>query len=151
MSSERNSKTSNEHLNLVNQKFEELDELITNYLNDVRRNGGTTGFCIGSLREKIRYCRGSINNMCGKFSDHQPKLNSKLLDAKSCNSSHYTTEYWESNLKDYITQNHPDKLKYNPKLLEVTKDYIRFGMKKHVGVLIIPKKTIIENLFPNLN
>lgn len=69
MSTKINSKKSNEHLMLINQKFDELDELITNYLNDVRNDGGTKGFCIGSLREKIRYCRERINNMCGKFSD----------------------------------------------------------------------------------
>jgi hypothetical protein len=151
MCTNKNSKTGNQHLNLINQKFDELDELIINYLNDLRKNGGTTGFCIGSLREKIRYCRKRLNNMCGKFSDHQPKLNSKLIGITSCNSSNYTTEYWEKNLKDYITQKHPDKIKYNPILLKVTKGHIVFGIKKHMGIFIIPKKSIIETLFPNLN
>lgn len=151
MCTNKNSKTRNEHLNLINQKFDELDELITNYLNDVRKNGGTTGFCIGSLREKIRYYRVRINNMCGKFSNHHPKINSKSLDSTDGNLKIYSNEYWESNLKDYINQNHPDKLKYNPRLLEVTKDHISFGMKKHMGILILSKKKIIETLFPNLN
>jgi hypothetical protein len=151
MSTERNSKTSNEHLNLINQKFDELDELITNYLNDVRKNGGTTGFCIGSLREKIRYCRGSINNMCGKFSDYIPKLNSKSLDNTNCNHRIYSNKYWESNLFDYLTQKHSDKIKYNPTLVEVTEDSLKFRMKKNLGILIISKKKIIETLFPQLN
>lgn len=151
MCSERNSKTSNEHLNLINQKFDELDELITNYLNYVRKNGGTTGFCIGSLREKIRYCRKRINNMCGKFSDYIPKLERKTLDKITQKELLKSGKYWEINLKDYIAQNYPEKLQYSPTLLEVNKDYIRFGMKKHMGILILSKKQIIETLFPHLN
>jgi hypothetical protein len=149
MSAENNSKNRGEHLNLINQKFDELDELITSYLNHVRNNGGTTGFCIGSLRAKIRYCRERINNMCGRFSDYIPELIPQ--DNTSQHTNMDSNTYWENNLKDYIIQNHPDKLHYNPKLLKVTKDNISFGMKKHMGVLILSKKKIIESLYPHLN
>ena len=57
---------------------------------------------------------------------------------------------WERILLEYLTQNHPDKLKYNPKLIGVTKDHVVFGMKKHMGWLWLTKKKIIETLFPNL-
>ena len=151
MCTNKNSKTRNEHLNLINQKFDELDELITNYLNDLRKNGGTAGFCIGSLREKIRYYRGRINNMCGKFSEQHTNSNLKLLKNTSSNPNINSNKYWESNLLEYLTQKHPDKIKYNPALLKVTEEHIVFGIKKHMGIFIIPKKTIIETLFPNLN
>jgi len=149
MSTERIFKKPNEHLKQINQKFDELDELITNYLKDIRKNGGTTGFCIGSLREKIRFYRGRFNNMCGKFSNYNPKINSNLIDRTEGNSDIYSNEYWEGNLKFYLSQKHPDKLKYNPRLIKVTKDHIRFGMKKHMGILILSKKKIIETLFPD--
>lgn len=149
MSVENNSKKREEHLNLINQKFDELDELITDYLNDVRKHGGTFGFCIGGLRGKIRYCRERINNMCGRFSDYIPKI--KTFDNTSQNTKMNSNIYWESNLRDYITQNHPDMLYYDAKLLEITKDNISFGMKNHMGILILSKKKIIETLFPDLN
>ncbi len=149
MSTEKKSKTSNEHLDLINQKFDELDELFTSYLNHVRNSGGTRGFFIGSLREKIRYCREKINNMCGRVADHIPQL--KKLNNTSQHAKLNPNTYWESNLKDYIILNHPNQLHYNPTLLEVTKDNISFGMKKHIGVLILSKKKIIESLYPHLN
>ena len=67
MNTENNRKTRKEHLALINQKFNELDCLIIDYLNEVRKMGGTLGFCIGSIHTNIKYSRVRLNNMCGKF------------------------------------------------------------------------------------
>lgn len=52
---------------LINQKFDELDELMIDYLTVIKNRGGTLGFCVGSIHEKLKYYRGRLNNMCGKF------------------------------------------------------------------------------------
>lgn len=49
MSIERNTKTSNEKLNVINHKFEELNEHITNYFKHISNYGRTTGFCFDRL------------------------------------------------------------------------------------------------------
>ncbi len=67
MNTENNRKTTKEHLVLINQTFDELAILIIDYLNEVRRMGGTLGFCVGSIHSKIKYYRERLNNMCGKF------------------------------------------------------------------------------------
>jgi hypothetical protein len=67
MNTENNRKTTKEHLVLINQKFDELDILIIDYLNEVRRMGGTVGFCVGSIHTNFKYNRERLNNMCGKF------------------------------------------------------------------------------------
>jgi hypothetical protein len=52
---------------LINQKFDELDELMIDYLTVIKNRGGTLGFCVGCIHEKLKYYRGRLNNMCGKF------------------------------------------------------------------------------------
>jgi hypothetical protein len=55
--------------------------------------------------------------------------------------------WWECIFNEYMRVRHPDMLKYNPRLDSLTKDKIRFGMKKHMGVLVASKKKVIEELF----
>lgn len=69
MNTEYNRKSRREHLVLINQKFDELDYLILDYLNEVKRMGGTLGFCVGSIHTNIKYYRERLNNMCGKLSE----------------------------------------------------------------------------------
>lgn len=52
---------------LINQKFDELDELMIDYLTVIKNRGGTLGFCVGCIHEKIKYYRAYLNSMCGKF------------------------------------------------------------------------------------
>lgn len=64
-------KIKEQHLRLINAKFDELDILVHDYLQFTKNRGGTLGFCVGSLAEKLRYCRMRLNNMCGKFSPYK--------------------------------------------------------------------------------
>ncbi len=52
---------------LINQKFDELDELMIDYLTVIKNRGGTLGFCVGCIHEKLKYYRAYLNSMCGKF------------------------------------------------------------------------------------
>ena len=52
---------------LINQKFDELDELMIDYLTVIKNRGGTLGFCVGCIHEKLKYYRVYLNSMCGKF------------------------------------------------------------------------------------
>lgn len=67
MSKEKFLKTRNEHLQIINQKFDELDSLLDDYLQDVRKMGGTMGFCIGGIKVKIHFYRERINDLCNKL------------------------------------------------------------------------------------
>ena len=71
-------KEQNEHLRDINQKFEELDALVYDYLQYIRSRRGTLGFCIGGLLENVRKTRASINSMCGKLSPYVYKKDSEL-------------------------------------------------------------------------
>ena len=59
------------HLTLINEKFDELDILVHDYLVFTRNRGGTLGFCVGGIAEKLRMCRMSLNDMCGKLAYHR--------------------------------------------------------------------------------
>jgi dienelactone hydrolase len=71
-------KEQNEHLRDINQKFEELDALVYDYLRYTRSRGGTLGFCIGGLLQKLRDTRAAINSMCGKLKPYVYKKDSDL-------------------------------------------------------------------------
>jgi hypothetical protein len=60
-------KDKNEHLYEINEKFDELEILVYDYLQYTRNRGGTLGFCIGGLLQKIKDTREAINSMCGKL------------------------------------------------------------------------------------
>jgi len=49
---------------------------------------------------------------------------------------------WQSKLIEYITKTQPEKLKFNPTIIEVKDDEIIFGMEKHMGRLILSKKQL---------
>jgi hypothetical protein len=53
---------------------------------------------------------------------------------------------WACVFSSYMKKKHPNKLIYEPKICEITKDEIRFGMKKHMGVFILSKQKILEEL-----
>lgn len=55
-------------------------------------------------------------------------------------------EWWELKLIEWMRIKHPDTLKYNPKIDSITDTHIKFGMKKHYGVLRIDKETILKDL-----
>lgn len=63
------------HLKRINEKFDELDILVHDYLEFARNRGGTFGFCVGGIGEKLRQCRMGLNDMCGKlpYYRHCPK------------------------------------------------------------------------------
>jgi len=46
----------------------------------------------------------------------------------------------------YIIKQHPEKIKYNPKVFYVDDKYIRFGMSKHYGTLRLSKSAITDAL-----
>ena len=49
-------------------------------------------------------------------------------------------EWWQNKLIQWMESVHKDKLKRNPKIIEVRETDIVFGMKKHNGRLVISKK-----------
>jgi hypothetical protein len=51
-------------------------------------------------------------------------------------------EVWQSKLIEYITKTQPEKLKFNPKIIEVKENEIVFGMNNHMGRLIVSKKLL---------
>lgn len=42
-------------------------------------------------------------------------------------------------LINYLKKTDPDKLKFNPQVIDIKEDYIIFGMNKHIGRLTIKK------------
>jgi len=40
----------------------------------------------------------------------------------------------------YLREKHPEKLPFNPRVIEVTETHIKFGMLKHMGRFIIYKR-----------
>ena len=59
--------------------------------------------------------------------------------------------WWGLALSRYVSIKHPEKLIFNPRLIDVTEHHIRFGMRKHYGTLRLSKKVIIEVLHPEWN
>lgn len=59
-------------------------------------------------------------------------------------------EWWQNKLIQWMESVHKDKLKWNPKIVEVRETDIVFDMEKHHGILIISKKTLLkDNDSPN--
>ncbi len=52
----------------------------------------------------------------------------------------------EKEFNEWINLMHPEKLKFNPTLIEITKENVIFGMSKHMGRMTIPIETIILDL-----
>lgn len=59
--------------------------------------------------------------------------------------------WWQNMLNHYIEIRHFNKLKYNPKIISVSKHNIVFGLKSFYGHFILSKKKIIETISPQLN
>lgn len=55
-------------------------------------------------------------------------------------------EWWQIKLTEWLKIKHPDKMKYDPKVDGVTEAHVTFGMKKHYGVLLVSKETILNDL-----
>ena len=53
-------------------------------------------------------------------------------------------------LIQYLRENYPGKLILNPRVCEVNNTHIKFGMRKHFGVLTISKTILESNLKKNL-
>jgi translation elongation factor EF-1beta len=51
-------------------------------------------------------------------------------------------EVWQSKLIEHIKNTQPEKLKFNPTIIEVKDDEIIFGMEKHMGRLVLSKKEL---------
>lgn len=51
-------------------------------------------------------------------------------------------QWYQKKLIEYLKTNNPDKLKFNPKILEIKNEQIIFGMEKHHGRLTISLKTL---------
>lgn len=75
-----------------------------------------------------------------------------LKDRKLYRFSELDEKDAENWFKKYMLENHSDKIKFNPKMIEYNDDQIRFGMQKHQGVLVmetnnIAKKTTGNNAY----
>jgi hypothetical protein len=51
-------------------------------------------------------------------------------------------EWWQNKLIHWMESVRKDKLKWNPKVVEVRETDILFGMEKHQGIFVIPMGTI---------
>jgi hypothetical protein len=60
-------------------------------------------------------------------------------------------EWWQHALIEYIKITCPEKLIYNPTIIDISTHKIILGMKKHMGRLILSKTKIMEVLCPELN
>jgi hypothetical protein len=58
----------------------------------------------------------------------------------------HPNEWWQIQLVEYMKVTDPEKLKFNPKIIEVNENKIVFGMKKHYGHLHLSKKLIMDTL-----
>jgi len=58
----------------------------------------------------------------------------------------HPNEWWGIKLIEWIKIKYPDKLKNNPKIIDVTETEIVFGMKHHYGHLHLSKETILKDL-----
>lgn len=59
--------------------------------------------------------------------------------------------WWQIALLHYFKVKHPEKIKYNPKIISLSEDRILFGMRKHYGQLSLSKKIILESISSQLN
>lgn len=57
--------------------------------------------------------------------------------------------WWKIQFEYWMSLKHPDKLKFNPKIIELNQDHLVFGMQKHMGRFLVSKRVILEDL--NLN
>lgn len=55
-------------------------------------------------------------------------------------------KWWEIKLIKWLKLKHPEKLSFDPKILNITGTHIEFGMKKHFGILLISKERILNDL-----
>lgn len=53
---------------------------------------------------------------------------------------------YQSLLISYFQKNHPEKLKYQPKVIEINQDNEVFGMTKHVGILTLKIEHLIISI-----
>ena len=51
-------------------------------------------------------------------------------------------EWYQRKLVEYLKVNNPEKLMFNPIVIEIQNDQLTFGMKKHYGRLVMSLKTI---------
>ena len=51
-------------------------------------------------------------------------------------------EWYQRKLVEYIKANNPEKLKFNPRVINIQNEELIFGMEKHYGRLVISLKTI---------
>ena len=75
-----------------------------------------------------------------------------LKDRKLFRFSELDKNDAENWFKKYMSENHLDKIKFNPRMIEYNDDQIRFGMQKHQGVFVmetnnIAKKTTGNNAY----
>lgn len=76
MNNKGTQKNKTEHLYKINEKFDELEMLVYEYLQYSKIQGGTLGFCIGESLQKIKDTRIAINSMCGKLPPYIHEKNS---------------------------------------------------------------------------
>jgi len=69
-------KDKTELLYKINEKFDELEILVYEYLQYSKNQGGTLGFCIGESLQIIKDTRIAINSMCGKLPPYIHEKNS---------------------------------------------------------------------------
>ena len=77
-------------------------------------------------------------------------LENQLNDAKTTIYEAYSSTYIKCKVKlhyqhlliKYIQKKAPDRLKFNPKVSEVNKDIVEFGMVKHMGTFQINRRAL---------
>ena len=59
------------------------------------------------------------------------------------------TDFNEEEVKElflkWMSEKHPEKMDFNPRIVSYNDEYLEFGMKKHYGVLSIPSERLLKD------
>ena len=93
----------------------------------------------------IRISLGGANEIKSKsFRKMEDKHNTRIW--LLVNRLFKTRKWWELQFDLYMKANYPQYLVYNPKIIEIEKDKIRFQLSKKYANFVVLKKTIISEL-----
>jgi len=139
----------NGHLYLLSEMMEppgQLLEIIDNILEPIgmkegkdfvlvyeRLTRGVIGRPTPPTEKFIPECKG-LNWLGSRVSN---KGNFVWFKKTKLNKNEDPTEKWQRLLIRYIVRESPEKIKFNPRLIEVHSDKIIFGMEKHYGRLVL--------------
>ncbi len=93
----------------------------------------------------IRISLGVFNEINSKtFKKMEDKPNTRIW--LLVNRLFKTRKWWELQFDLYMKANYPQYLVYNPQIIEIEKDNIRFQLSKKYANFVVLKKTILSEI-----